>query len=332
LRPAPTAPTIFGVISVRCIWLLLVVGCATPMSSLRDDNRRLNDTVTDLRSDRRSQDRKLRDLQHQLDELRGNAATRDVPALPVVVAVPAGSSSTAPAAAAVATAATAAPDGARVVGVADDGTEIVYEGDAALLRTAVSPALPDDDASARRAPPRRAAPLALAPAPPVDVPAVGDRIEVTRRVPPISARAQVRGQVRGATRDHDAPGERGGDAANEYRAAVDLVKATSYVDALAALRAFLARYPRHDYADNAQYWIGEVFYAQKEYARALSEFRKVVEVYPRGNKVPDALLKLGYCYQAMGQGDKARAMLEQVVNRYPKSEPAMLAAKRLESP
>jgi len=286
--------------------------------------------VTELRSDRRAQDRKLRDLQHQLDELRGDATARDVPALPVVVAVPAASSSAVPATA------TAAPDGARVVGVADDGTEIVYEGDAAMLRTAVSPALPDDDASAHRAPPRRTAPLPLeAPgraASTPDAPVVGDRIEVTRRVPPISARAQVRGQVRGGTRDHDAPGERGGDAANEYRAAVDLVKAASYVDALAALRAFVARYPRHDYADNAQYWIGEVFYAQKDYARALSEFRKVVEVYPRGNKVPDALLKLGYCYQAMGQGDKARAMLEQVVNRYPKSEPAMLAAKRLESP
>jgi tol-pal system protein YbgF len=318
------------------MWLLLVVGCATPMSSLRDDNRRLNDTVTELRGDRRAQDRKLRDLQHQLDELRGDAAARDVPALPVVVAVPAASSSAVPAAAA---AAPTAPDGARVVGVADDGTEIVYEGDAAMMRTAVSPALPDDDASAHRAPPRRTAPLALeapgraaAAAPPLDAPMVSDRIEVTRRVPPISARAQVRGQVRGAPRDHDAPGERSGDAASEYRAAVDLVKAASYVDALAALRAFLARYPRHDYADNAQYWIGEVFYAQKDYARALSEFRRVVEVYPRGNKVPDALLKLGYCYQAMGQGDKARAMLEQVVNRYPKSEPAMLAAKRLESP
>ena len=336
MRPAPTPPTIFGVISARCIWLLLVVGCATPMSSLRDDNRRLNDTVTELRSDRRAQDRKLRDLQHQLDELRGDAATRDVPALPVVVAVPAVSSRAVPAAAA---AVQTAPDGARVVGVADDGTEIVYEGDAAMLRTAVSPALPDDDASVHRAPPRRTAPLPLeapgraaASATPLDAPAVSDRIEVTRRVPPISARAQVRGQVRGAPRDHDAPGERGGDAASEYRAAVDLVKAASYVDALAALRGFLARYPRHDYADNAQYWIGEVFYAQKDYARALSEFRKVVEVYPRGNKVPDALLKLGYCYQAMGQGDRARAMLEQVVNRYPKSEPAMLAAKRLESP
>ena len=49
-------------------------------------------------------------------------------------------------------------------------------------------------------------------------------------------------------------------------------------------------------------------------------------------EVPDALLKVGYCYSALGQADKARAVLEQVVNLYPKSEPAALAAKRLESP
>ena len=48
--------------------------------------------------------------------------------------------------------------------------------------------------------------------------------------------------------------------------------------------------------------------------------------------MPDALLKVGYCYQAMGQGEKARAVLEQVVNLYPKSEPAALAARRLEQP
>lgn len=346
----------FGVISARWIWLLLVAGCASPMSSLRDDNRRLNDTVSELRSDRRAQDRKLRDLQHQLDELKSHSSASDVPALPVVVASP-GPAPTAPATTA---AAAMSPDGARVVGVADDGTEIVYEGDAARMR-AVSPSLPDDDDAVtlrRQIPaPRRATPppastpavsttssLSLAPAGATasaaaasastaaaallgDVPTASDRIEVTHRVPPISARAQIR-----KTREHDAPAERGGDAANDYRAAVELVKAASYDGALAALRAFIARYPRHDYADNAQYWIGEVFYAQKDYAHALTEFRKVIEVYPRGNKVPDALLKLGYCYQAMGQGEKARAMLEQVVNRYPKSEPAMLAAKRLEAP
>jgi tol-pal system protein YbgF len=184
-------------------------------------------------------------------------------------------------------------------------------------------------------PPRRAVataaarPVSSPPSPPLaDVPVVSDRLEVTHRVPPLSARAPVRGK----TRDHELPSERSGAAGGDYRAAVDLVKAGSYVDALAALRAFLQHYPRHDYADNAQYWIGEVFYAQKDYVRALAEFRKVVEVYPRGNKVPDALLKVGYCYQATGQGEKARAVLEQVVNLYPRSEPAALAAKRLEAP
>jgi tol-pal system protein YbgF len=220
------------------------------------------------------------------------------------------------------------PDGARIVGVSDDGTEIVYEGEAVTGRP---PAAPVADAPpARRAvaaPAARPAASSLAP-PLAEVPVVADRLEVTHRVPPISARAAVRGK----TRDHEPPSERGGTAGGDYRAAVELVKAGSYADALAALRAFVQHYPRHDYADNAQYWIGEVFYAQKDYARALAEFRRVVEVYPRGNKVPDALLKVGYCYQAMGQGEKAHAVLEQVVNLYPRSEPAALAAKRLEAP
>jgi len=106
----------------------------------------------------------------------------------------------------------------------------------------------------------------------------------------------------------------------------------SEADAVAALRAFLTKHPRHDYADNAQYWLGEAHYAQKDYPRALVEFRNVIETYPRGNKVPDALLKVGYCYQALGQAEKSRAVLEQVVNLYPKTEPAVIAAKRLETP
>jgi tol-pal system protein YbgF len=311
------------VISARCLCLVLVAGCATPMSSLRDDNRRLNDTVAELRSDRRSQDRKLRDLQHQLDELaaRSPAGEPAVPPLPVVVAAPLAAPVPAPA--------PVSPDGPRVVGVSDDGTEIVYEGEAVTGRPPAGLAAVADEPPVRHvvaAPATRPAPP---PSPPLaDIPVASDRLEVTHRVPPISARAAVRGK----TRDHEPPSDRSGSAGADYRAAVDLVKAASYADALAALRAFIQRYPHHDYADNAQYWIGEVFYAQKDYVRALAEFRRVVEVYPRGNKVPDALLKVAYCYQAIGQGEKARAVLDQVVNLYPKSEPAALAAKRLEAP
>jgi tol-pal system protein YbgF len=301
------------VIGARYLYLLVAVGCASPMSSLREDNRQLNRTVTELRGDRRNQDRKLRDMQHQLDELRakvGADVVATVPVLPIEVAAP------------VPAAPPAAPGDARVVAIADDGTEIVYEGEAAAARAVVPVSLPGpvDESPPRRAQPRQVAPPLL------DVPVVADRLEVTRRVPPIAARAARR------TRDHDASSERPGDAANDYRVAVELVKAGKHDDAVAALRAFVAKYPRHDYADNAQYWLGEAFYAQSDYGRALPEFRKVIEVYPRGNKVPDALLKVGYCHHAIGQADKARAVLEQVVNLYPKSEPAALAAKRLETP
>jgi tol-pal system protein YbgF len=286
------------------------------MSSMRADNQRLTQTVAELRADRRVQERKVRDLQHQLDEAHAKLATTvldgAMPQLPVEVAGPT---------------ANAATDGSRVVGVADDGTEIIYEGDAASARMTTLPAtVPSFDEDAPAQAPRRAQRAAALPL--VEVPTATDRIEVTRRVPPISARAAVRSK----TRDHEPPSDRSSDASGDYRAAVELVKAGKHDDAVAALRAFVTKYPRHDYADNAQYWLGEAFYAQKDYAHALTEFRKVIEVYPRGNKVPDALLKVGYCYQATGQGEKAHAVLQQVVTLYPKSEPATLAAKRLETP
>ena len=285
------------------------------MSSMRADNQRLTRTVEELRANRRVQERKLRDLQHQLDEAHAKLASTvmdgPIPQLPVEVAGPTAS----------------AAEGSRVVGVADDGTEIIYEGDAASARMTTLPStVPSFDEEPVAQAPRRAQRAAALPM--VEVPTATDRIEVTRRVPPIAARAAVRSK----TRDHEPPSDRGGDASGDYRAAVELVKTGKHDDAVAALRAFVTKYPRHDYADNAQYWLGEAFYAQKDYGHALSEFRKVIEVYPRGNKVPDALLKVGYCYQATGQGEKAHAVLQQVVTLYPKSEPAMLAAKRLETP
>jgi tol-pal system protein YbgF len=130
----------------------------------------------------------------------------------------------------------------------------------------------------------------------------------------------------------EAPAASIDQAGEDYRAAVELVKAGKSDEAVSALHAFLQHYPRNDYADNAQYWLGEVYYAQKDYQHALAEFRATIETYPRGNKVPDALLKVGFCYASLGQADKAKAVLEQVINLYPKTEPAALAAKRLETP
>jgi tol-pal system protein YbgF len=274
----------------HAIWIVLAsVGCASPMSALRADNHRLNDEVVALRADHRAQDRKIRDLLHELAVAQEKAlADAPVPQLPVETLAPAASTSTGPALAA----------GQKFVGVADDGAEIVYEGDAAAGKVAVL----DDE-------PHRASSL---------------NAETEHRA--IARAPHVR------ARSIDAPPPAADDAAEDYRAAVELVKAGKSDEAIAALHAFLQHYPRHDYADNAQYWLGETYYAQKDYQHALAEFRATIETYPRGNKVPDALLKVGFCYASLGQPDKAKAVLEQVVTLYPKTEPAALAAKRLETP
>jgi tol-pal system protein YbgF len=324
-------PYDFGAVTTTrliCILMLPAFGCATPMSSLREDNHRLEQSVVELRADRRAQEHKLRDLEHQL-ALAKEKQTSDVPQLPVEVIAPA--SAAAPAAA------TNLPAGARMVGVADDGGEILYEGDAAAGKVAT---IEDDSMATTSFSSRRVAHVEHLPPPSQQIDdasiasaSTGDRIEVTHHVP-LAARAS-RGHVRdvaptAAPAPAPVPMSSEG-AVGDYRAAVELVKAGKYEPAVDALHAFLAKYPKHDYADNAQYWLGEAFYAQKDFQHALTEFRATIESYPRGNKVPDALLKLGYCYQALGQTDKAHAVLEQVVNLYPKSEPAALAAKRLES-
>ena len=283
------------------------------MSAMRADNKRLNQTVEELRDDKRAQDRKLKDLQHQLDKLRSDKVTALVGSMPPLPVEVAGPSAGAPPM----TSADGGPS--RIVAVTEDGTEIVYEGDAALGKVATM----EDDLSTVPPVPRRSGRR--------DVAAVGAYqppagLEVSRR-PAVSART-----ARVATRDRELPTERSDEAGADYRAAVELVKAGNHAEAIDGLRTFLRKYPRHDYADNAQYWLGEAFYAQKDYPHALAEFRNVIETYPRGNKVPDALLKVGYCYAALGQADKARAVLEQVVNLYPKTEPAALATKRLETP
>ncbi len=120
------------------------------------------------------------------------------------------------------------------------------------------------------------------------------------------------------------------DAIGLYKSSYQALTRREHAAAIAGFQKFLSRYPDHDYADNAQYWLGEAYYDQREYQTALAEFRKVVKRYPDGNKAPDALLKIGYCYAKLGDLDAARDVLSQVIEIYPKTDSAKLAAKRLE--
>ena len=75
----------------------------------------------------------------------------------------------------------------------------------------------------------------------------------------------------------------------------------------------------HDKADNCQYWIGEVYFALKDYPRSIKEFEKVF-TFPGTNKADDAQLKLGLCYVNIGKIDKAKQEFENLLEFYPNSE------------
>ena len=113
-----------------------------------------------------------------------------------------------------------------------------------------------------------------------------------------------------------------------YRAAFKLLKEGRYSPATSRFKAFLAKYPSSAYADNAQYWLGEISYVTRAYKQAITEFDKVLNNYPESTKHADAILKQGYCYYELKNYAKANELLAAVVTRFPHSTSARLADKR----
>jgi tol-pal system protein YbgF len=147
------------------------------------------------------------------------------------------------------------------------------------------------------------------------------------RAPKAATRSAV---VRPAPKDASRLSDTAEEAAPlaAYRAAYEAYQQGHIDEAQAAFRAFAKGYPKHPYADNAQYWVGECFYDRRDWENARREFMRVVTEHPDGNKVPDAMVKVGLCAQRMQQPDEARRMYDSVMLTFPES-PAAAVAMRL---
>jgi tol-pal system protein YbgF len=114
-----------------------------------------------------------------------------------------------------------------------------------------------------------------------------------------------------------------------YSQAFDALKAGSYSVAITGFKDFLGTYPTSPLAENAQYWLGETYYVNRDYEAAAGAFRTVMRKWPDSRKAPDALLKLGYTQSEQKQYAAARATLQEVTRKYPGTDAAKLAADRL---
>lgn len=102
-----------------------------------------------------------------------------------------------------------------------------------------------------------------------------------------------------------------------YDQALSDCRAGWYDQAIEGFQRVLKHPSSHELKDNAQYWLGECYYSQKEFAQALAEFQKVKKHFPEGNKVFDAELKVAYAYYELESMELARQKLSQLSRDWP---------------
>ncbi len=122
----------------------------------------------------------------------------------------------------------------------------------------------------------------------------------------------------------------GGDPRAAYDEAYNAMLSGDYASAQAGFGMFLADFPDHTLAGNAQYWLGESYYAQGRYRDAADTFLKSYTDYPDGAKVTDSLLKLGLSLKGIGEKDAACATFSELLSKYPNAPVAVRSEAQAE--
>jgi tol-pal system protein YbgF len=99
--------------------------------------------------------------------------------------------------------------------------------------------------------------------------------------------------------------------------------------ARAGFEKIIRDFPKSNHTDNAQFWIGEIYYREKWYEKAILEYQKVIENYPKGNKVPASLLKQGFAFLSLGDKANARLILNELAKKHPETNEGKIATQKL---
>jgi tol-pal system protein YbgF len=92
---------------------------------------------------------------------------------------------------------------------------------------------------------------------------------------------------------------------------------------------YLRYYGTTDLAGNAQFYLGEIAYSQKNYDLAVAEYDKVLTSYPRSFKVPPARLKKALANIELGQKATGVRELREIVKKFPGTEEDRRARAKL---
>ncbi|MEA3392031.1 MAG: tetratricopeptide repeat protein [Candidatus Marinimicrobia bacterium] len=115
---------------------------------------------------------------------------------------------------------------------------------------------------------------------------------------------------------------------NDYKDALNKFYYQRYNDAVEIFERLLIKKPKHLLAGNIQYWIGESYYALRQYKKAFNAFNMVFNTNAF-DKYDDTQLKLGFCYFKMGKMRAAVGEFQNLLTYYPNSEHVSIAIRQI---
>jgi tol-pal system protein YbgF len=92
---------------------------------------------------------------------------------------------------------------------------------------------------------------------------------------------------------------------------------------------YLKFYGDTELASNAQFYLGEIAYSQRQYQQAVTEYDKVLTNYPKSFKLAPARYKKGMALIELTQKNAGVKELREVVKRYPGTEEERRARAKL---
>ena len=110
-----------------------------------------------------------------------------------------------------------------------------------------------------------------------------------------------------------------------YQAALNQVNASEFLKAIATFKKFKQKFPKSQYVSNSQYWIGECYFAMRDFEMAIKEFQNMIDSYRRSEKIPAAMLKQGYAFNELGMETDAKVFLKTLIKKYPRTKEAKRA-------
>lgn len=110
------------------------------------------------------------------------------------------------------------------------------------------------------------------------------------------------------------------EAQKSYDAAYQMMKKGDYKKAEEAFTAFMRDYPKSTLVGNANYWLGETYYARGLYEQAVGVFADGFTKYKNNSKAADNLLKLGLTMNKLQKKTEACTAFKSLPTEFPKAD------------